>query len=59
MRQNMDITHPDYLFHAERIIRKLVDHVKDHPAVVGFQVDNETKSYGTASENVLPFLRKL
>jgi beta-galactosidase len=51
-RQIMDITNPVYLFHAERIIRKLMEQVKDHPAVVGFQVDNETKHYGTAGENV-------
>jgi len=51
-RQIMDITNPVYLFHAERIIRKLIDHVKEHPAVIGYQVDNETKHYGTAGENV-------
>ncbi|MFM6937934.1 MAG: beta-galactosidase, partial [Aquirufa sp.] len=27
-------------------------HVKNHPAIVGYQVDNETKHYGTSSENV-------
>jgi beta-galactosidase len=51
-RQIMDITNPVYLFHAERIIRKLINHVKDHPSVIGFQVDNETKHYGTAGDNV-------
>ncbi len=51
-RQNMDITHPVYLFHAERIIRKLIGRVKDHPAVIGFQVDNETKYYQTCGPNV-------
>ena len=51
-RQNMDITHPVYLFHAERIIRKLIGHVKDHPAVIGYQVDNETKYYQTSGPNV-------
>jgi beta-galactosidase len=51
-RQIMDITNPVYLFHAERIIRKLINHVKDHPAVIGYQVDNETKHYGTAGDNV-------
>jgi beta-galactosidase len=51
-RQNMDITHPVYLFHAERIIRKLIAHVKDHPAVIGYQVDNETKYYQTCGPNV-------
>lgn len=51
-RQNMDITNPHFLHHAERIIRKLMEHVKDHPAVIGYQVDNETKSYGTSGPAV-------
>jgi beta-galactosidase len=52
IRQNMDITHPAYLFYAERVIRKLLEHYKNHPAVIGWQVDNETTSYGTAGPNV-------
>lgn len=40
-RQEMDFTHPAYLFHAERIIRKVVARYAAHPAVIGFQVDNE------------------
>jgi len=51
-RQNMDITNPNYLFYAERMIRKLVEYVHNHPAVIGYQVDNETKHYGTEGENV-------
>jgi beta-galactosidase len=51
-RQIMDITHPTYLYYAERMIRKLIGHVKDHPAVVGYQVDNETKHYHTSGPNV-------
>ena len=51
-RQNMDITNPDYLSHAERVIRVLMEHVKDVPHVIGYQLDNETKSYGTASPRV-------
>lgn len=51
-RQNMDITNPHYLEHAEKAIRKLLEHVKDHPAIIGYQVDNETKSYGTSGPNV-------
>ncbi len=47
-RQNMDITHPGYRMHCERIIRTLLEHVKDVPAVIGYQLDNETKSYDTA-----------
>lgn len=51
-RQNMDITDPDYRRAAERVIIALVDHVKDHPAVIGYQVDNETKAYNTSGPNV-------
>ena len=51
-RQNMDITNPDYLSHAERVIRVLMEHVKDIPHVIGYQLDNETKSYGTAGPRV-------
>jgi beta-galactosidase len=51
-RQNMDITHPSYLFYAERIIRKLLEHYRNHPAIIGYQIDNETSSYGTAGPNV-------
>lgn len=61
-RQKMDITNKDYLFYSERIIRKLVEHVCDHPAVVGYQVDNETKHYDTAGpevqEKFIKFLQK-
>ncbi|KGE18689.1 beta-galactosidase [Paenibacillus wynnii] len=51
-RQIMDITNPVYLFHAERIIRKLISRVCKHPAVIGYQTDNETKHYDTAGDNV-------
>jgi beta-galactosidase len=51
-RQNMDITNPTYLFYAERVIRKIMDHVKDHPAIIGYQADNETKYHNTSGPNV-------
>jgi beta-galactosidase len=51
-RQNMDITHPTYLYYAERVIRQVVSHFKDHPAVIGYQIDNETSSNETAGRNV-------
>lgn len=51
-RQNMDITHPGYRMHCERVIRALMERVKDVPHVIGFQLDNETKSYGTAGQRV-------
>ena len=51
-RQIMDITHPAYRFYAERIIRKLMEAVQGYSCVIGFQLDNETKHFGTCSENV-------
>lgn len=48
-RQNMDISNPVYLHHAEIMIRKLMEYVKDEPHVIGFQLDNETKSYDTCT----------
>lgn len=51
-RQNMDITHPGYLEHCEKVIRALMEHIKDVPHIIGFQLDNETKSYGTAGARV-------
>ena len=51
-RQIMDITHPVYLFYAERVIRELMKHTAHRKCVIGFQIDNETKYYGTAGKNV-------
>ena len=48
-RQNFDLTHPGYRYHAERIIRKLMEAVQGYSCVVGFQLDNETKPYDTCS----------
>ena len=51
-RQIMDITSPAYLFHTERIIRRLMECVQEYDCVIGFQLDNETKHYHTAGPNV-------
>lgn len=51
-RQIMDITNPDYLFYGERVIRELMKVSAHRTCVIGFQLDNETKYYGTAGENV-------
>jgi beta-galactosidase len=40
-RQEMDFTHPAFRFHAERVTRKVIGRYVDHPAVIGYQVDNE------------------
>ena len=51
-RQIMDITHPVYLFYAERVIRELMKLTAHRKCVIGFQLDNETKYNGTAGKNV-------
>lgn len=51
-RQIMDITNPTYLYHAERIIRRLVECAQEYECVIGFQLDNETKHYHTAGPSV-------
>lgn len=61
-RQNMDITNPDYRRLAERVIRKLLEVAAPRRCVIGFQLDNETKHYGTATPAVqaqfVAYLRK-
>ena len=61
-RQIMDITHPAYLFYAERIIRKLMEVTAHRKCVIGFQLDNETKYYDTAGchvqERFVKYLRE-
>lgn len=61
-RQIMDITHPAYRFYGERVIRELLKRTAHRKCVIGFQLDNETKYYGTAGKNVqerfVKYLRK-
>ncbi len=51
-RQNMDITNPDYRRLAGRVIRRLLEVAAPRRCVIGFQLDNETKPYGTATPAV-------
>lgn len=44
IRQNMDIYNPTYRFYCERIIRKMMEHFAQHPAIIGYQVDNEVEA---------------
>jgi beta-galactosidase len=46
IRQNMDFTNPTYRFFCERIIRKLTQRYAQHPAIIGYQVDNEVEARG-------------
>ncbi|MBR1508214.1 MAG: beta-galactosidase [Eubacterium sp.] len=43
-RQIHNIMNPDFRRYAERIIRKLMEFVADNPMVIGYQIDNETRS---------------
>ena len=40
-RQNADFTHPAFRHLVERLVRRIVARYADHPAVIGWQVDNE------------------
>jgi beta-galactosidase len=40
-RQDADYSHPAFRWHAARVTRAVVGHYADHPAIVGYQVDNE------------------
>lgn len=51
-RQNMDITAPAYRYYGEQAIRALVEHTAGRPNVVGFQLDNETKYYDAANDDI-------
>jgi beta-galactosidase len=52
LRQNMDTDSPAYRFYAERLIRNIVGHYRNNPAVIGWQIDNETSSYDADNPDV-------
>ncbi len=52
MRQNMDTDNPTYRRYSERVITNLVSHYRDNPAVIGWQIDNETGSNGATNQDV-------
>lgn len=57
-RQIMDIMNPTYREHAERIIRRLCEVTSRYSCVIGYQLDNETKHYGTSGGNVRKLFRE-
>ena len=59
IRQNMDSTNPDFLRYAERVIRKIAEHYRDNRAIIGYQIDNETTSYGTGGSQRAGWIRRL
>src|ERR1700733_12786214 len=52
MRQNMNTDDPNYRRYAQRLIVNMVSHYKDNLAVIGWQIDNETSSYGASNPQV-------
>jgi beta-galactosidase len=52
LRQNTDLLNPTYRYYSERVIRRILDHYKDNPAIIGYQIDNETSSAGAANSDV-------
>ncbi|MDZ7345834.1 MAG: beta-galactosidase, partial [candidate division KSB1 bacterium] len=59
MRQQADLSHPTYRWYCERVIRQIVNHYRNHPAVIGYQIDNETGNGFAARENYLSFIDEL
>jgi beta-galactosidase len=53
MRQHIDSDLPAYRFDAERLVRHLVARYHDNPAGIGWQIDNEISSYGTANDDFI------
>lgn len=51
-RQSFDITNSDYRHHVNRIIRKMMDTVKDYPCIIGYQLDNETRSASASGPDI-------
>jgi beta-galactosidase len=59
-RQNYDFLNPHFRQYAERIIREIAGHFKNHPAVIGYQIDNETFPTGVATPySTAAFLERL
>jgi beta-galactosidase len=48
-RQNYDFLNPHFRRYAERIVRQIVGRFRDHPAVIGYQIDNETAPNGVST----------
>ncbi len=52
MRQDMDYDNPVFRHYAKELIINLVRHYRNNPDVIGWQVDNETSSYGASNKDV-------
>jgi len=59
-RQNYDFLNPYFRQYADRIIRQIVSHFNNHPAVIGYQIDNETFPTGVPTPYMnAAFLQRL
>lgn len=59
-RQEVDYTHPVFRRYAERVIRAILGRYAAHPAIIGFQVDNEPGMELFHNEHVFQeFVRRL
>ncbi len=56
-RQNVDFTHPAYLFYAERLIRAMAAEFGHHDGVIAWQVDNEIGMHGLTNSHVVARFR--
>jgi len=56
-RQEVDYTAPEFRWRAERVIRRIMETYARHPAVVGFQVDNEPGLHLLHNEHVFARFR--
>jgi len=52
MRQDMDYDNPVFRQYAQQLIVNMVRHYQNNPDVIGWQVDNETSSYGASNPDV-------
>lgn len=57
IRQNMDIYNATYRQYCERLIRKMMEHFAKHPAIIGYQVDNEVEVRGIDNPDYLEGFR--
>ena len=51
-RQIFNLLSDNYIFYGSRMIRKLLEHTVNHPQVIGFQIDNETKHYDNYGKEI-------
>lgn len=47
-RRSVCLVSPAYREHSARIVRAMAEHYRDHPAVVGWQIDNEFGCHNSA-----------